>query len=124
MGCDLGPRATRGCGARYRVQVAMATAVMLGGCFGGRGSLDGKVIDVANGALQFSILGGTEDPSQWPDYLDESRFKRFIRGYDEVDVVSVAELEVIPWLMVEALVASTILLANGGHEPWALAENA
>jgi hypothetical protein len=49
MGCDLGPRATRGCGARYRVQVAMATAVMLGGCFGGRGSLDGKVIDVANG---------------------------------------------------------------------------
>jgi hypothetical protein len=28
----------------------MATAVMLGGCLGGRGSLDGKVIDVANGA--------------------------------------------------------------------------
>jgi hypothetical protein len=28
----------------------MATAVMLGGCLGGRGSLDGKVIDVANGS--------------------------------------------------------------------------
>jgi hypothetical protein len=28
----------------------MATTVMLGGCLGGRGSLDGKVIDVANGA--------------------------------------------------------------------------
>jgi hypothetical protein len=47
--CNLGPRATRGCLARYRLQIAMATTVMLGGCFGGRGSLDGKVIDVANG---------------------------------------------------------------------------
>ncbi len=71
--------------------------------------LQQRVIDVANGALQFSILGGTEDPAQWPAYLDESRFKRFIRGYDEVDVVSVAELEVIPWLMVEALVAESVL---------------
>src|ERR1700691_1603744 len=49
-GYNLGSRATRGCWARYRLQVAMATAVMLGGCLGGRGSLDGKVIDVANGA--------------------------------------------------------------------------
>jgi hypothetical protein len=49
-GYNLGPGATRGCVARYRLQVAMATAVMLGGCLGGRGSLDGKVIDVANGA--------------------------------------------------------------------------
>src|ERR1700683_1719718 len=48
-GCNLDPRATRGCAARYRLQVAMTTAVMLGGCLGGRGSLDGKVVDVANG---------------------------------------------------------------------------
>ncbi len=71
--------------------------------------LQQRVIDLANGALQFSILGGTEDPSQWPAYLDETRFKRFIRGYDEVDVVSVAELEVVPWLMIEALVAESVL---------------
>jgi homoserine kinase type II len=68
-----------------------------------------RVIDVANGALQFSILGGAEDVSQWPAYLDETRFKRFIRGYDEVDVLSVAELEVLPWLMIEALVAESVL---------------
>jgi homoserine kinase type II len=68
-----------------------------------------RMIDVANGALQFSMIGGTEDPAQWPAYLDESRFKRFIRGYDEVDVLSMAELEVIPWLMIEALVAESVL---------------
>lgn len=71
--------------------------------------LQQRVIDVANGALQFSILGGAEDVSQWPAYLDETRFKRFIRGYDEVDVLSVAELEVLPWLMIEALVAESVL---------------
>jgi homoserine kinase type II len=71
--------------------------------------LQQRVIDVANGALQFSILGGTEDPGQWPAYLDETRFKRFIRGYDEVDVMSMAELQVVPWLMIEAMVAESVL---------------
>ncbi len=68
-----------------------------------------RVIDVANGALQFSILGGTDDAGSWPAYLDETRFKRFIRGYDEVDVVSLAELHSIPWLMIEAMVAESVL---------------
>jgi Ser/Thr protein kinase RdoA (MazF antagonist) len=71
--------------------------------------LQQRVIDVANGALQFSILASGEDPAQWPEYLDQTRFKRFIRGYDEVDPVSVAELQVIPWLMVEAMVAESVL---------------
>jgi Ser/Thr protein kinase RdoA (MazF antagonist) len=68
-----------------------------------------RAIDLANGALQFSILGGGEDPATWPDYVDEGRFKRFIRGYDEVDVISVAELEIVPWLMIEAMVAESVL---------------
>ena len=68
-----------------------------------------RVIDLANGALQFSILGGSEDPSQWPAYLDATRFKRFIRGYDEVDVISVAEFQVLPNLMIEAMVAESVL---------------
>jgi homoserine kinase type II len=68
-----------------------------------------RIIDLANGALQFSILGGGEDPSTWPDYVDESRFKRFIRGYDEVDLISAAEVEIIPWLMIEAMVAESVL---------------
>jgi len=62
--------------------------------------LQQRVIDVANGALQFSILASGKTRAM-ADYLDETRFKRFIRGYDEVDPVSMAELQVIPWLMVE-----------------------
>lgn len=70
-----------------------------------------RVLDAANGALQFSILGGGDDPTQWPDYLDESRFKRFIRGYDSVpdSVLSRAELRTIPWLMIEALIAEAAI---------------
>lgn len=70
-----------------------------------------RVLDAANGALQFSILGGGDDPSQWPDYIDESRFKRFLRGYDSVPdaVLSRAELRTIPWLMIEALIAESVI---------------
>src|SRR5215208_3319264 len=64
-----------------------------------------RVIDAANGALQFSILGGDENVARWPEYLDESRFKRFLRGYDEVMLLSEAEIRTVPWLMVEALIA-------------------
>jgi homoserine kinase type II len=67
-----------------------------------------RIIDVANGALQFSIIGGDEDVSKWPEYLDESRFKRFLRGYDEVMLLSEAEIRTIPWLMVEALIAEAV----------------
>jgi len=70
-----------------------------------------RVLDVANGALQFSIIGGGEDPGTWPDYVDESRFKRFLRGYDGVPdaMLSRAELKVIPPLMVEALIAEAVI---------------
>jgi Ser/Thr protein kinase RdoA (MazF antagonist) len=68
-----------------------------------------RIIDIANGALQFSIIGGDEDVSKWPDYLDESRFKRFIRGYDEVMLLSDAEIRGMPWLMAEALIAEAVL---------------
>ena len=67
-----------------------------------------RIIDIANGALQFSILGGDEDVSKWPDYIDESRFKRFLRGYDEVMLLSQAEIRCLPWLMVEALIAEAV----------------
>ena len=67
-----------------------------------------RIIDSANGALQFSILGGGEDVGTWPDYLDESRFKRFLRGYDDVQLLSDAELTATPWLMIEALVAEAV----------------
>ena len=67
-----------------------------------------RIIDIANGVLQFSIIGGDEDVSKWPDYLDESRFKRFLRGYDEVMLLSQAEIRAMPYLMIEALIAEAV----------------
>lgn len=70
-----------------------------------------RITDIANGALQFSIIGGGDDPAQWPDNLDEARFKRFLRSYDSVPncVLSRAELRTIPWLMIEALIAESVI---------------
>lgn len=70
-----------------------------------------RVIDVANGALQFSILGGGEDPATWPSHLDETRFTSFLGGYDSVPgcVVARAELRTVPWLMIEALIAESVI---------------
>jgi homoserine kinase type II len=67
-----------------------------------------RIVDIANGALQFSIIGGDEDVSRWPDYIDETRFKRFLRGYDEVMLLSQAEIRTIPYLMAEALIAEAV----------------
>ena len=70
-----------------------------------------RVIDIANGALQFSIIGGGEDPLAWPEGIDLARFKRFLIGYDTVpdNVLSLAELRIIPWLMMQALIAESVI---------------
>jgi len=67
------------------------------------------VIDLANGALQFSIVGRGEDVDQWADAPDLGRLKRFVRGYDAVNVLSRAELHVLPYLMCEAMIAEAVL---------------
>jgi homoserine kinase type II len=77
-----------------------------------------RVLDVANGALQFSILGGGEDPLQWPAHVDETRFGKFLAGVDGVPgcVMTRAELRVVPWLMIEALIAESIIpVATTGY---------
>lgn len=68
-----------------------------------------RVIDTANGALQFSIIGGESDVSAWPDHLDEARFRKFMKGYDSVQMLSQAELSAVPALMIEALIAEAVL---------------
>ncbi|WP_432798061.1 phosphotransferase [Poriferisphaera sp. WC338] len=70
-----------------------------------------RILDIANGALQFSILGGSGDPTTWPEYLDESRYKRFMRAYESVPdtILSKAELNTIPLLMIEALIAESVI---------------
>ncbi|MGA2231449.1 MAG: phosphotransferase [Tepidisphaeraceae bacterium] len=67
-----------------------------------------RVIDTANGLLQFSIIGGDDDVSKWPDHLDENRLQRFCRGYDQVMLLSQAEIKTIPHLMIEALIAEAV----------------
>jgi Ser/Thr protein kinase RdoA (MazF antagonist) len=67
-----------------------------------------RVIDIANGCLQFSIIGGDDNVSKWPEYVDESRFKRFLRGYDDVMLLSQAEITAVPHLMIEALIAEAV----------------
>lgn len=69
-----------------------------------------RALDVANGALQFSITMNGHDVSSWPEYLDESRFKRFCRGYDAVEgcILSTPEVRALPDLMIEALVVEAV----------------
>ncbi len=85
--------------------------------------LEPRVLDVANGALQFSITMDGDDLNRWPDHLDESRFKRFCRGYDAVEecILSTAEIDAVPDLMIEALIleAAAPIAATGsfaGHD--------
>jgi len=70
-----------------------------------------RVIDVANGTLQFSIVAGGGDPGRWPDACDQARFHQFLRSYDSMpnSVLAKAELQSIPWLMIEALIAESVI---------------
>jgi Ser/Thr protein kinase RdoA (MazF antagonist) len=68
-----------------------------------------RAIDIANGALQFSIIGDEEDVSFWPAEIDEKRYREFLAGYDGVMLVSKAELRMLPWLMIEALIAEAVI---------------
>ena len=68
-----------------------------------------RVIDFANGVLQFSVVGGGDDPSAWPAQPDLKRYRRFLRGYDQVNVISKLELQAVPYLMCEAIIAEAVL---------------
>ena len=71
---------------------------------------EARAMDVANGALQFSITMSGGSLEEWPAQLDESRYKRFCRGYDSVEgcILSTAELQAMPWLMIEALIVEAV----------------
>ena len=65
--------------------------------------------DLANGALQFSIVGGRPNPADWPDYLDQSRLTYFLYGYCQVNMLSENQLKTMPDLMIETLIAESVL---------------
>ncbi len=70
-----------------------------------------RALDIANGALQFSMTMQGENPDDWPDSLDQGRFLAFCQGYDEVEgcVISTAEIAALPWLMIEALIVEAVI---------------
>jgi homoserine kinase type II len=70
-----------------------------------------RVLDVANGALQFSRINGAGSPRTWAAELDMDRLRKFLAGYDATPgcVLSKVELDVMPWLMIEALIAESAI---------------
>lgn len=66
-----------------------------------------RVIDVANGALQFS-MPGEGDPTTWPDHLDLDRYAAFIAGYDAAVALQAGERHCLPELMVQTLIAECV----------------
>jgi Ser/Thr protein kinase RdoA (MazF antagonist) len=72
--------------------------------------LGARAMDIAQGALQFSLTKGDQDPSTWPDALDAGRFSSFCRGYEGqlTEALSSAEVSALPWLMAETLVAEAV----------------
>lgn len=67
-----------------------------------------RVTDIANGCLQFSMVTAGRDLSTWEARADVERANRFLRGYDELNVITQAELQALPFLMQEALIAQAV----------------
>lgn len=65
------------------------------------------MLDVANGSLQYSMIGGGE-PENWPDHLDENRFDAFLAAYEKQFPLSVEERRSLPHLLTEALIAECV----------------
>jgi len=65
--------------------------------------------DLANGMLQFSIVGDCPDPTQWPDAFDEPRLFQFLNGYREAAKLSTRKLRSLVDLMIEAMIAEAVL---------------
>ncbi len=65
--------------------------------------------DLANGMLQFSIVGDRPNPADWPDYLDQAKLIQFLNGYREVSQLQGYYLESLADLMIETIIAEAVL---------------
>jgi len=70
-----------------------------------------RVIDVGNGALQFSLQGRGNNTEAWPQEVDASRYRAFFAGYAAVEggAMTQAERQAVPWLMIQALIAESVI---------------
>lgn len=82
--------------------------------------LSRRIIDIANGALQFSILAGG-DPVSWPDHPDQDRYRAFLTGYETRWPLTPQERACVPPLMAEALISECVppIAETGSVGPWA-----
>lgn len=84
------------------------------------------VVDLANSATTFStFIDSSVPPQDWPAEVDLPRFHAFVNAYDSVLRLSNAEVEILPLLMIESVLAEcTMLLAGATAEqivsriPW------
>jgi len=67
------------------------------------------VTDLANGMLQFSIVGGRPNPADWPDYFDEKKLVQFLNGYQQVSKLDEDKLNSLVDLMIETMIAEAVL---------------
>jgi Ser/Thr protein kinase RdoA (MazF antagonist) len=65
--------------------------------------------DIANGMLQFSIVGNRPNPADWPDYLDQAKLIQFLNGYREVIDLDSNILDSLIELMLETIIAEAVL---------------
>ncbi len=78
-----------------------------------------RIIDVANGALQFSMTTAPE-AEHWPEHVDAQSLTAFIEGYTEYTALSSLEMKTIPHLMIEAIIAETAhpIAQTGAFGTW------
>lgn len=67
------------------------------------------VTDLANGMIQFSIVGSRPNPADWPDYLDQAKLIQFLSGYREVVELDKNKLNSLLDLMIETMIAEAVL---------------
>jgi Ser/Thr protein kinase RdoA (MazF antagonist) len=67
------------------------------------------ITDLANGMLQFSIVGGRPNPAEWPDYFDQDKLVQFLTGYRRAIELDKNTLDSLLDLMIETLIAEAVL---------------
>jgi Ser/Thr protein kinase RdoA (MazF antagonist) len=67
------------------------------------------IIDLANGMLQFSIVGNRPNPSDWPSYLDQTKLTQFLSGYQQMIRLDETMLHSLLDLMIETMIAEAVL---------------
>jgi len=76
-----------------------------------------RAIDVANACVQFcTYFDKAVAPDEWPAELELLTFRSFMAGYDSVYLLSAAEIDAIPHLMVEAIIAEPVLAARNAKD--------